>query len=137
MIIKKEIPFSELNINKAEALRFAGVKGEADENTHKLYDKAYELLSEALCPKAVYKYADVSYTEDSVIIDGEEIRSTGLKKFGAMLGDFVEVGCNSVLNPGTVVGRNTNIYPLSSVRGTVPPNSIFKSPTAIVPKEDR
>ena len=52
---------------------------------------------------------------------------TGLKKFGAMLGDFVEVGCNSVLNPGTVIGRNTNIYPLSSVRGTIPPDSIYKS----------
>lgn len=60
---------------------------------------------------------------------------TGLKKFGAMLGDHVEVGCNSVLNPGTVVGRNTNIYPLSSVRGTIPPNSIFKSGDNIVPKK--
>lgn len=59
-------------------------------------------------------------TEDGVI-------ETGLKKFGAMLGDFVEVGCNSVLNPGTVIGRNTNIYPLSSVRGTIPPDSIYKS----------
>ena len=72
----------------------------------------------------------------SVKTDGTPI-NTGLKKFGAMLGDFVEVGCNSVLNPGTVVGRNTNIYPLSSVRGTVPPNSIFKSQTSIVTKEDR
>ena len=52
---------------------------------------------------------------------------TGLKKFGAMLGDHVEVGCNSVLNPGTIIGRNTNIYPLSSVRGTVPAESIFKT----------
>ena len=59
---------------------------------------------------------------------------TGLKKFGAMLGDFVEVGCNSVLNPGTVIGRNTNIYPLSSVRGSVPPNSIFKSADNICEK---
>ncbi len=59
---------------------------------------------------------------------------TGLKKMGAMLGDFVEVGCNSVLNPGTVIGRGTSIYPLSSVRGSVPPNSIFKSPDCIVPK---
>lgn len=72
----------------------------------------------------------------SVKTDGGPI-NTGLKKFGAMLGDYVEVGCNSVLNPGTVVGRNTNIYPLSSVRGTVPPNSIFKSPTCIVTKENR
>lgn len=52
---------------------------------------------------------------------------TGRKKFGAILGDFVEVGCNSVLNPGTVVGAHSNIYPLSSVRGVVPPNAIFKS----------
>ena len=52
---------------------------------------------------------------------------TGRKKFGAMLGDFVEVGCNSVLNPGTVIGAHTNVYPLSSVRGAVPANAIFKS----------
>lgn len=57
---------------------------------------------------------------------GEEKVETGVKKFGAMLGDHVEVGCNSVLNPGTVVGRNTNIYPLSFVRGYVPENSIYK-----------
>ena len=60
---------------------------------------------------------------------------TGLKKFGAMLGDFVEVGCNSVLNPGTVIGRNSNIYPLSSVRGVVPENSIFKTQDKIVTKK--
>lgn len=59
---------------------------------------------------------------------------TGLKKIGAMLGDYVEVGCNSVLNPGTVIGRNTNIYPLSCVRGTVPANSIFKTGGVIAPK---
>ena len=52
---------------------------------------------------------------------------TGKKKFGAMLGDFVEVGCNSVLNPGTVIGSHSNVYPLSSVRGAVPANAIFKS----------
>lgn len=57
---------------------------------------------------------------------GEEVIETGLKKFGAILGDHVEVGCNSVLNPGTVVGRNTNIYPLSSVRGYVAEGSIYK-----------
>ena len=66
-------------------------------------------------------------TEDGAI-------ETGLKKFGAMLGDFVEVGCNSVLNPGTVIGRNTNIYPLSSVRGTIPPDSIYKSSGTICKK---
>lgn len=66
--------------------------------------------------------------------NGEEI-PTGLKKFGAMLGDGVEVGCNSVLNPGTVIGRNTNIYPLSSVRGVVQSDSIFKAQDKIVVKK--
>ena len=65
---------------------------------------------------------------------GGEKLETGLKKFGAMLGDFVEVGCNSVLNPGTVVGRHTNIYPLSCVRGYVPAESIYKSADAVVRK---
>lgn len=60
---------------------------------------------------------------------------TGMKKFGAMLGDFVEVGCNSVLNPGTVVGRNTNIYPLSRVRGYVPSDSIFKDKDNVAAKQ--
>ena len=59
-----------------------------------------------------------------VVKNGEEKIETGLKKFGAMLGDHVEVGCGSVLNPGTVIGRNTNIYPLSPVRGCVPSDSI-------------
>ncbi len=60
--------------------------------------------------------------------------ATGMKKVGAMLGDFVEVGCNSVLNPGTVVGRHTNIYPQSSVRGVLPPDSIYKGKDSIVKK---
>lgn len=68
---------------------------------------------------------------------GEEKIETGLKKFGAMLGDFVEVGCNSVLNPGTVVGRKSNIYPLSCVRGVVPPESIYKTGGIIIKKENR
>lgn len=59
---------------------------------------------------------------------------TGRKKFGAMLGDQVEVGCNSVLNPGTVIGRGSNVYPLSSVRGIVPPGHIYKSVDNIVEK---
>ena len=61
---------------------------------------------------------------------------TGLKKFGAMLGDFVEVGCNSVLNPGTVIGRHTNIYPTSCVRGVVPANSIWKTGGVVVAKHE-
>lgn len=67
----------------------------------------------------------------------EEQIPTGLKKFGAMLGDHVEVGCNSVLNPGTVIGRGSHVYPLSSVRGTVPANSIFKDPAHIVPQREQ
>ena len=62
---------------------------------------------------------------------------TGLKKFGAMIGDYVEVGCGSVLNPGTVIGRHSNIYPLSSVRGGVDANSIYKRDGVIVEKDDR
>ena len=60
---------------------------------------------------------------------------TGLKKMGAMLGDYVEVGCNSVLNPGTVIGRHSNIYPLSRVRGVIPAHSIFKDIDNIVEKK--
>ena len=70
-----------------------------------------------------------------VVKNGEEKIATGLKKFGAMLGDHVEVGCNSVLNPGTVVGRNSNIYPTSCVRGVVPEKSIWKTGGVIVPKK--
>ena len=69
-----------------------------------------------------------------VVKDKDEQIDTGLKKFGAMLGDYVEVGCNSVLNPGTVIGRNSNVYPTSCVRGVVPANSIYKSRTEIAEK---
>lgn len=69
----------------------------------------------------------------TISIDGEKIE-TGLKKIGAMLGDNVEVGCNSVLNPGTVIGRESNVYPLSSVRGYVNEKSIFKKQNEIVQK---
>ena len=69
----------------------------------------------------------------TVVIDGNRLE-TGRKKIGAILGDCVEVGCNSVLNPGTVVGRNTNIYPLSMVRGYVPANSIYKKQGEIAEK---
>lgn len=79
--------------------------------------------------------SNVKSDKKLVVIHGEDYQiETGLKKFGAMLGDCVEVGCNSVLNPGTVVGRGTNIYPLSSVRGVVPENSIFKNRQEIVKK---
>ena len=67
---------------------------------------------------------------------GNEKIETGLKKFGAILGDFVEVGCGSVLNPGTIVGKNSNIYPLSSVRGFVPALSIYKNAGEVVKKRN-
>ena len=71
-----------------------------------------------------------------IVKNGKEQIETGLKKFGAMLGDEVEVGCGSVLNPGTVIGKHTNIYPLSSIRGVVPEHSIYKNKNEIVEKID-
>ena len=71
-----------------------------------------------------------------VVKAAEQNMETGMKKFGAMLGDEVEVGCGSVLNPGTVVGSHSNIYPLSSVRGVVPANSIYKNKNEIVEKNE-
>ena len=69
-----------------------------------------------------------------IVKNGKEKIETGLKKFGAMIGDEVEVGCGSILNPGTVIGKNTNIYPLSSVRGIIPEKSIYKKQNEIVEK---
>ena len=71
------------------------------------------------------------------IRNGDETIVTGLQKIGALMGDFVEVGCNSVLNPGTVVGRNTTIYPTSCVRGVVPEGHIWKTGGVLVKKEER
>ena len=69
-----------------------------------------------------------------VVHEGDAHVETGLKKFGAMLGDYAEIGCNSVLNPGTIVGRHSNVYPLSSVRGIVPEHSIYKAKGQIIKK---
>ena len=81
--------------------------------------------------------SNVKSDKKLVVVHGKDFAvETGMKKFGAMLGDNVEVGCNSVLNPGTVVGRNSNIYPLSCVRGVVPENSIFKNKDEIVTKRE-
>ena len=71
-----------------------------------------------------------------VIKDGDTRIETGRKKVGAILGDYVEIGCNSVLNPGTVVGRNTNVYPGSSVRGVIPANSIYKRESEVVTRRE-
>lgn len=81
--------------------------------------------------------SNVKSDKKLVIVKGKDEKiETGLKKFGAMLGDNVEIGCGSILNPGSVIGRNTNIYPLSSVRGVVPENSIYKNKNEIVEKRD-
>lgn len=79
--------------------------------------------------------SNVKSDKKLVIVKSEDEKiETGLKKFGAMLGDNVEVGCGSVLNPGTVIGKNTNIYPLSSVRDVVKENSIYKKHGEVVDK---
>lgn len=80
--------------------------------------------------------SNVKSDKTLVTVQGEGIQiETGLKKMGAMLGDNVEVGCNSVLNPGTVIGRNSNIYPTSMVRGVIPSDSIYKTRTEIAEKQ--
>ena len=78
--------------------------------------------------------SNVKSDKTLVVIHGKTPIETGQKKVGAMLGDFVEVGCNSVLNPGTLIGRHTNVYHLSCVRGAVPANSIYKNNGVIVKK---
>ena len=80
--------------------------------------------------------SNVKSDKKLVIVKAKDTQiETGLKKFGAMLGDEVEVGCGSVLNPGTVVGSHSNVYPLSSVRGVVPANSIYKNKNEVVEKQ--
>ena len=78
--------------------------------------------------------SNVKSDKSLVVIHSEPPIPTGIKKVGAMLGDFVEVGCNSVLNPGTVIGRNSSVYPTSCVRGVVPAGSIYKKNDTIVTK---
>ena len=78
--------------------------------------------------------SNVKADKSLVVIHCEPPIPTGIKKVGAMLGDFAEIGCNSVLNPGTVIGKNSNVYPLSSVRGIVPAGSIYKNKNEIITK---
>ncbi len=78
--------------------------------------------------------SNVKADKSMVVVKGEEHIPTNRKKVGAMLGDFAEIGCNCVLNPGTVIGKNSNVYPLSSVRGVVPENSIYKQLNNVVIK---
>ncbi len=79
--------------------------------------------------------SNVKSDKTPVVIKGEPRIETHLKKVGAMLCDFVEFGCNSVLNPGTVIGKNTNVYPLSCVRGVIPADSIYKGAGNVVKKQ--
>ena len=79
--------------------------------------------------------SNVKSDKTLVVVHGQENIETGLKKFGAMLGDHVEVGCNSVLNPGTVIGPDSNVYPVSCVRGVIPAHSIVKTGGIVVSKE--
>ena len=78
--------------------------------------------------------SNVKSDKSLVVIHGDPKIETGIKKVGAMLGDYVEVGCNSVLNPGTIIGRHSNVYPTSCVRGVVPANSIYKKNDTIIKK---
>lgn len=79
--------------------------------------------------------SNVKSDKTLVVVKGDVEIPTGRKKFGAVLGDHVEVGCNSVLNPGTVIGRNTIVYPTSSVRGVIPENSIYKGKNEIAARK--
>ena len=79
--------------------------------------------------------SNVKSDKTNVVVRGDLVIETGLRKFGAILGDYVEVGCNSVLNPGTVIGRESQIYPLSCVRGEVPERSIWKTGGVVVKKQ--
>ncbi|NLB48645.1 MAG: UDP-N-acetylglucosamine pyrophosphorylase [Erysipelotrichia bacterium] len=81
--------------------------------------------------------SNLKSSKDQIVVRSETNYETGLKKFGAILGDYVDVGCQSVLNPGTVIGSHTQVYPLSMVRGVVAEKSIYKSKDNIVAKENR
>lgn len=81
--------------------------------------------------------SNVKGDKTPVVVRGEARYETGRKKFGAMLGDGAEIGCNSVLNPGSVIGRGAQVYPLTSVRGVVPAHSIVKGARGVFPKEER
>ena len=79
--------------------------------------------------------SNVKSDKTPVVIKGDELLETGRKKVGAMLGDYVEVGCNSVLNPGTILGRHTSVYPTSCVRGVIPQGSIYKDKDHITQRQ--
>ncbi|MCQ2411850.1 MAG: hypothetical protein MJ057_02740 [Sphaerochaetaceae bacterium] len=81
--------------------------------------------------------SNIKADKKNIVIHADQDIETGLRKIGAMLGDYADIGCNSVLNPGVVIGRKTNVYPASCVRNVVPENSIYKTGGKIVRKEER
>ena len=81
--------------------------------------------------------SNIKADKRNIVVHADPEIQTGLRKMGAMLGDYADIGCNSVLNPGTVIGRHTNVYPVSCVRGIVPEWSIYKSGGKTVKKEER
>ena len=126
---------------EAEIRHCAFIRGNAIVGKGAVVGNSTELKNVVLFNKVQvphYNYVGDSVLGDKTLVvvrKSENIHiETGLKKMGAMLGDFVEVGCNSVLNPGTVIGREANVYPCSSVRGVVPARSIYKSKTEIAEK---
>ena len=119
--------------HEAEVRHCAFIRGSAIVGKGCVVGNSVELKNVVLFDKVQTPH--YNYVGDSVVKGDVEI-ATGLKKFGAILGDFVEVGCNSVLNPGSVIGRGTSIYPTSSVRGVVPEGCIYKSASEIVRREN-
>ena len=81
--------------------------------------------------------SNIKADKRNIVVHTDPEIQTGLRKMGAMLGDYADIGCNSVLNPGTVIGRHTNVYPLSCVRGIVPGGCIYKTGGVIVKREER
>lgn len=81
--------------------------------------------------------SNVKSDKSLVCVKSREVIATGIKKFGALVGDFTEIGCNTVLNPGTVIGKNCTVYPLSNVRGVIDKNCIYKNALCVIPKEER
>ena len=121
---------------EAEVRHCAFIRGNAIVGEGAVVGNSTELKNVVLFNKVqVPHYNYVKSDKKLVVVKTSEGNiETGMKKFGAMLGDEVEVGCGSVLNPGTVVGSHSNIYPLSSVRGFVPANSIYKNKSEVVEK---
>ena len=81
--------------------------------------------------------SNIKSDKTPVVVKGETDIPTGRRKVGAILGDFVDVGCNAVLNPGTILGRHSSVYPTSCVRGVIPANSIYKDKEHIVPRREK